>query len=799
MIRYSLFILCLFITASAWAQQASDPIVIQKEEMNYRLYALKNKYTSKSETITSFEMECDREYRIESEEGIGLLREIVLPEPIDPLYREVAPESREAHFFLQDIKIKEMSLSVKRGGKNIAVDTKKSELREERILIEADNIYGNANEYAYTLPRLRVGDVVKLHYLVSIPFAQNWKELLSFRIFFHGPWKKESSRVRFAYTDGAPILINYMNGSEPDNSFPLDLITDKWDFKNLPGALAEDHARPYKELPHLQIFCEPSIIGVPQPERHKRMFAHQLAIQIGSTYKQYQLLYAFLERQITDQDTHSFARLQSVFNPIAADFTYDPDTTFYQGEQLFDANFGEDLMNFRVRESNKYETYAAALNALQQPYHLVYAMDNRFGELGKTYSKPKVRGDFLFAPNFENGTMVFLYPKFMTCGLFLEELPFYFENTTLEVQYMNQEKLRAGSLIDEIYARKENQFIDAPVSTVNENYRTTHSKVNVSLDEGTLDFDTRMTLSGQFSTLTRSNYVCDEAFPNVDTTYHQKVWDGLHATRVRHETTGQSDQFPFQTKVQASYRATSNVGDEVFQVSLDHWFKHVAHSIDTTDRQLSYYPDFQSTDSYTYMLQFDSPVEFIDLPESITEVNEVGSYQFEAKPMSDQAVQIMSSLKINVNEVKPEQLRLLKTLYDHALRDQPVIQCAVGESGSNRSSTCIERILAADDSLGRARNHACEQQPLSEVIANYASALAGLDFTSCPENFRAAFEGHRQAWLELLPITDRYPDLRGEMHALFEKLESGEHAKQFKPMVDRVWKTWAEVEAASKQ
>ena len=110
----------------------------------------------------------------------------------------------------------------------------------------------------------------------------------------------------------------------------------------------------------------------------------------------------------------------------------------------------------------------------------------------------------------------------------------------------------------------------------------------------------------------------------------------------------------------------------------------------------------------------------------------------------------------------------------------------------------MPRALALDDSLGRARNHACETISLSETIRQYARGIENIDYRDCPEAFSTAFNKHRKAWLALLPVTDRYPELRGEMHGLFKQLEAGEHAEQFKPLVKSVWDTWGEVEAAMK-
>lgn len=110
--------------------------------------------------------------------------------------------------------------------------------------------------------------------------------------------------------------------------------------------------------------------------------------------------------------------------------------------------------------------------------------------------------------------------------------------------------------------------------------------------------------------------------------------------------------------------------------------------------------------------------------------------------------------------------------------------------------SAMAKVLAHDELLGKLRNRACQRMPLSEAVRNYAEGLSLLDFSGCPNDFRSGFEQHRLAWLALLPFTDRQPDLRGEMHALFSKMENDDAA--FKQAVKHVWDTWAIVETAMK-
>ena len=109
---------------------------------------------------------------------------------------------------------------------------------------------------------------------------------------------------------------------------------------------------------------------------------------------------------------------------------------------------------------------------------------------------------------------------------------------------------------------------------------------------------------------------------------------------------------------------------------------------------------------------------------------------------------------------------------------------------------CIERIIALDDSLGGVRNHACETISLTETIRQYTDAMGRFDYSDCPDAFTKAIQKHRKAWLALVHLVDQYPDLRGEMHDLFEQLENGRDSATFKPLLKTVWDTWGEVERA---
>lgn len=119
-------------------------------------------------------------------------------------------------------------------------------------------------------------------------------------------------------------------------------------------------------------------------------------------------------------------------------------------------------------------------------------------------------------------------------------------------------------------------------------------------------------------------------------------------------------------------------------------------------------------------------------------------------------------------------------------------------SQAKDENTAINAIIKQDDALGKIRNQYCKTHTLSETILKYCYEIEKLDFSNCPPEFKNAFWSHRKAWLDLLVVTDRHEQLRGEMHVLFKEIENSSDNEIFKALVANVWKTWEELEEIAK-
>ena len=109
----------------------------------------------------------------------------------------------------------------------------------------------------------------------------------------------------------------------------------------------------------------------------------------------------------------------------------------------------------------------------------------------------------------------------------------------------------------------------------------------------------------------------------------------------------------------------------------------------------------------------------------------------------------------------------------------------------------MRAVLEQDSQAGTVRNHAPERMPLERAVSAYVADMDAIDLDACPADFAGAFRAHRDAWEAMLPYLARHPDLRGEMHALFDLFEAEDHPSrdEFQPLLEAVWSTWRDLEA----
>ncbi len=121
-------------------------------------------------------------------------------------------------------------------------------------------------------------------------------------------------------------------------------------------------------------------------------------------------------------------------------------------------------------------------------------------------------------------------------------------------------------------------------------------------------------------------------------------------------------------------------------------------------------------------------------------------------------------------------------------------------SATREQAQAIRAALEADAAASAKRNQETKYISPSLAMTDYVVALDAIDLGATTPAFEAAFIAHRDAWNATIgPLRQRSSE-RGEMHDMFDRLTapSDPMHETFQRLIDEVWATWADVEAAAR-
>jgi hypothetical protein len=253
-----------------------------------------------------------------------------------------------------------------------------------------------------------------------------------------------------------------------------------------------------------------------------------------------------------------------------------------------------------------------------------------------------------------------MHPKRSDFGYYLEELPFYWENST-------------GVLVNSYdlfykYIEKPRIFGTAG-SSLNDNVRLSNIMASVDLDSKQIDFEARVSLSGQYSTMTRFIYTLNQKDSINNPLYNKKISDISGDVKVRSsEITSSRAAFPYNISVKSSYTKSNGLAsaqNDTMILDLGGWFNHIITDLGgSVKRELDYYPDFVGQDTYRYFVKFNRPVKVIpgDLPADIQ--NKFGKLEFKITQPQPEVILIESYFVTTSGRVAAADFNDVREIYN---------------------------------------------------------------------------------------------------------------------------------------
>lgn len=609
--------------------------------------------------------------KIFNKKGVEKISKITLPELFDPNYYSHSTEARNVGNYYSNFKINYFKV-FKIGTDGIKSIINPIEIIENVKTVIEQNKYISLVKTHYEIETIQPGDIVELEFEFELPYIENFSKLSSLRVFFNGDIYKDHFSLKLSYPIDLTTEINFLNGAKPDS-----IETDKqrktyfWERKKLHGCIDEPNSRPYLSLPYFVISIKPieSLYTLPYSYEEKFIPFYVFAVYsremsflsiLKSSYQgvknsQYSQIDKFINEETAEIESDSFnlKKLTKIHNSITNNFAFTNDVDFFKGNDIREERIGDHLSAKKIRDISRYSTYVALISKIGLNYYTGYLMDKRIGELSKLFITPMFESDFLIVPILKNNEVRFIYPKKSKFGYYINELPFYFEDTKTRLIYID----------DYMYFKKpieeEFRLIMTPSAKKSENLRKSNVLVTVDLDNLNSKFDAKIILSGQYSTLTRGSYKCDFKDASVNKKYSEKIWEiGVGSKLIKQVFTSEEYEAPFKTNIKAQYTSDGLIKKEdgSYTISLNKLFNHVLNIDSSEYRFLDFYPDFQGIDSYTYFFQFPKNIKLKKVFEKVEIKNNFGELIISIDQPQAATIRITSHFSIDSDKVDADKI-----------------------------------------------------------------------------------------------------------------------------------------------
>lgn len=647
----------------------SEDVLILNERTAYTLIGVKLDFLN-------LVIEKNLEYKILTRTGAEKLQQIVLPEPIDETYFVHAPAIRNKGSLLDNSIILAFSCSITKPDGTSSEIGNTIQKRFERTINES-GFFGEVPSYWIDIKGLAPGDILKVHYRIKIPYRNNIYQLMSCRLFFHREYPVKSQIVSFEHDKTLVVDTS-------SNKLIRPVVTDKgnsysmeWHHDNLPGSLAEKGSHPYKDLPWF-IFSPRVYESLHMDfDSFKEDFIKPWYLMTFNKEAGFESCLRDFRQGINNENNYGYNKTALRFNNsgdtsgagklwhfqkwMADTVHYDPDTLFYSKlETYLKDKPGADLYGGKVRDHCKDLVYASMLPRLGYYFLNAIVMDKRVGEPTLHYYAPMHDNDLLFAVTLNNA-LSYLVPKSDVCSYYFEELPFYYENVTAFLLHPSDLPGYKRNYFDSV------RVVKTPGSIFTDNLRNTTGSLSVHQQESSVEFQVKITLSGQYSTLTRGVYLEKPADRTINPLYFSRVWDIHGGSKPVSVSVLQNDYaFPYKTSISVSFKADSVIktSNAISEIDLTGWLKHIIYpGFTASGRVTDYYADFTGSDKYFFMLTFDTDIELMDTPEHMTIDNAFGSYNFSVRQTDKNKVLLTSFFTIKSDRVPAERTIDVEQIY----------------------------------------------------------------------------------------------------------------------------------------
>ena len=504
------------------------------------------------------------------------------------------------------------------------------------------------------------------------------------RIFFHGTLPKQKFKLDMVFNTRDLYIFAYPNNgrySDSTTNVSAHFTKMTWERNNLLPCMAEKGARFYTELPYVHFYLHNKDYGLKKDMNDLNYqkflpYTWHYALLKDIAYRPVDFKYLiqakddrtvafnnfFHQQTDTLADTSAYAKLRSIHNKLTEDFNYQNDFAVRTGEDFLNERVRKYMEAGKLREMTRYELYYNMLYRIDYNFFKVNLHDKRIEKIDYENFFPQIslNGYFCLV---QGEIPVYFSPKHHRFGHYLNELPFYLEDTPniLIPQNLDPEEYYKSHL------QVNYMHVTSPQSLETSNIRNSNMLVAIAADSGKASFDGKVELFGQFSTMMRGFYQYGYVDSSVSNKYHMRIFDIPGVSKSQCRMVSHSPDFPFKTGFRISYSSNKLVekhGSD-YVVNLSDWFRHITiDDFSARNRQLTFFPDFTHKDTYRYSIRFDRPVQITNAEELATDIsNSFGSYKFVVTQPEPTVILVQSLLVVNAEFVPSGKAMDVEAIY----------------------------------------------------------------------------------------------------------------------------------------
>ena len=620
---------------------------------------------------TFLNIEFNRHFVVKINDSIGLKKfsQISIPMNLDPSYRFHGPSALKInnHYILNDmngyneVKFKARGVGKEEDNEQISYTVLDS-TRHKRVHYKTLDY---ANEFICNIHGLKIGSVVEFDYSYSLNPSQNIENFYSFNVFFDDQEPKDDFVLYYANYSHDEIKVDqYNNTSKFVNIDSMGVAM--WHLTNLTGGINEIGSRPYTELPYISLFFQPinSLIYSAWRNGAQAIDGCYFAIkdvldEIDTLDKASIISLSDYESIVSDCDYYknklsvdsaAFKIITNLHNDIVDSYRYNNNDPFYTSKFSILDKITSNIRKKELCEATKGKLYATYFKYLDLPFKIAYIDDNRSCVLNKSYIRPLFQKNYYLVTSTDTSNLLYFKPKNDDFGYYINEFPFYYENTIS--RHFDPNKI----IIRDTNTNIEVTFYNTPQILFKDNERKTISSCLVDLKSETINFDANISLKGQYSTLTRNVYLYNYLDSTINPLYGETVYNLPNCKINSLNKVESQKESPFKTVFNIKYSLSKNINklsDSLFTIDFSNWIIPVTDDV-SLPRKTDYYTDFKGKDIYSITLNFNENIQLIDSPKIMFVENEFGVFSFSVNQINEKSIQLSSSFFTIKNMIKKE-------------------------------------------------------------------------------------------------------------------------------------------------